>query len=174
MMARACAGQENPDRSSSISSARSAMSALFLSIVPVPITWAKSRTRRRMRLAIRGVPRLRRRSRIRPRAQCLKRSRMPAERSTIRHSSSGVYSSRRRMTPKRSRSGAGKLAGACCRTDERKFRQVDEWSSRRRPLADDDVDGEVLHRGIKDLLDRTVRRWISSINKISFSERFVQ
>ena len=42
----------------------------------------------------------------------------------------------------------GKLAGACCRADERKFRQIEPNGVRGRSLADDDVDGEVLHRGI--------------------------
>ncbi len=37
----------------------SALSAASFVITPFPFTWAKSRTRRRRRLAIRGVPRLR-------------------------------------------------------------------------------------------------------------------
>ena len=42
----------------------------------------------------------------------------------------------------------GKLAGACCRADERKFRQIEPNGVCGRSLANDDVDGEVLHRGI--------------------------
>ena len=54
---------------------------------------------------MRGVPRLREASSIAPSASM----RMPmraAERVMMRHSSSGVYSSSRNDTPKRSRSGA--------------------------------------------------------------------
>ena len=63
------------------------------------------RTRRKKRLAIRGVPRLREAISIAPRGS-ISMPRMVAERVTIRASSSGVYSSSRRLTPKRSRSGA--------------------------------------------------------------------
>ena len=56
-------------------------------------------------MAIRGVPRLRRASSMAPSAS-QGMPRIPADRVTIRESSSGVYSSSRNTTPKRSRSGA--------------------------------------------------------------------
>ena len=46
--------------------------------------------------------------------------------------------------------------GAGRRADERKVRQVEPDGVRAGALADDDVDGVVLHRGIEDLLHRAV------------------
>src|SRR5438034_502645 len=40
---------------------------------------------------------------------------------------------------------------------ERERRQVERERARRRPLADDDVEPEVLERRVEDLLDRTVQ-----------------
>ena len=74
-------------------------------MVPSPFTWAKSRTRRSIRLAMRGVPRDRRAISMAP-SGWMGTPRIPALRVTIRASSSGVYSSSRRVTPKRSRRGA--------------------------------------------------------------------
>src|SRR5581483_6302396 len=48
-------------------------------------------------------------------------------------------------------------AGARRRTDERERRQVERQRPRRRPLADDDVEPEVLERRVEDLLDRPVQ-----------------
>ena len=45
-------------------------------------------------------------------------------------------------------------AGARGRADERERRQVERQRARRRPLADDDVEPEVLERRVEDLLDR--------------------
>ena len=47
-------------------------------------------------------------------------------------------------------------AGAGGRADERERRQVERQRPRGRPLADDDVEPEVLERRIEDLLDRAV------------------
>ena len=48
----------------------------------------------------------------------------------------------------------GDEAGACGRADEREAREVQADRARRRTLADDDVELEVLHRGIEHFLDR--------------------
>ena len=48
---------------------------------------------------------------------------------------------------------AGDQAGARRRADEREARQVEADRARRRALADDDVELEVLHRGVQHLLD---------------------
>ena len=47
-------------------------------------------------------------------------------------------------------------AGARRRAHERELRQVERQRPRRRPLADDDVEPEVLERRVEDLLDRAV------------------
>ena len=82
--------------------------------------------------------------------------RMRALRRTIAASSSGrvvveperqaeAVAQRRRQQP-----------GARRRADQRERRQVERERARRRPLADDDVEPEVLERRIEDLLDRAV------------------
>ena len=48
----------------------------------------------------------------------------------------------------------GQQAGARRRADQREFRQLDLDRARRRPLADDEVELEILHRGIEHFLDR--------------------
>ena len=58
--------------------------------------------------------------------------------------------------PKRSRSGVVRQPGAGRRADEGEFGEVDLHRTRRRPGADDEVELEVLHRGIKDFLDRRI------------------
>ena len=40
------------------------------------------------------------------------------------------------------------------RADERKRRQIDPYRPRRRALADDEVELEILHRRVKDFLNR--------------------
>ena len=50
----------------------------------------------------------------------------------------------------------GQQAGARRRPDERERRQVERERPGRRPLADDDVEPEVLERRVEDLLDRPV------------------
>ena len=75
--------------SRSISNARSASSATSRVMTPSALTSAKSRTRRSIRLAMRGVPRERRAISIAP-SGAMETFRMPAERVTIFASSSGV------------------------------------------------------------------------------------
>ena len=48
-------------------------------------------------------------------------------------------------------------AGARRRADQRKAREVDLDGPRRRPLADDEIELKILHRGIEDFLDRRVQ-----------------
>ena len=59
--------------------------------------------------------------------------------------------------PKRSRKGRGDQARARRRPDEREGRQIDAHGARRRPLADDEVELEILHGGIEDLLHRRIQ-----------------
>ena len=56
--------------------------------------------------------------------------------------------------PKRSRSGVVRRPGARGGADQRELRQLDLDRTRRRPLADDQVELEILHRRIEDFLDR--------------------
>ena len=58
--------------------------------------------------------------------------------------------------PKRSRSGVVSRPGARRRADQGELAQVDLDRARRRPLADDQVELEILHRRIEDLLDRRI------------------
>ena len=51
----------------------------------------------------------------------------------------------------------GQLARARRRADEREVRQIEADGVRARPLANDDVDGVVLHRGVQDLLHAAVQ-----------------
>ena len=50
----------------------------------------------------------------------------------------------------------GEQARARGRADQRELREIDLHRARRRPLADDQVELEVLHRRIEDLLDRRI------------------
>ena len=58
------------------------------------------------------------------------------------------------MNPKRSRSGPVIRPGAGGGADEREAREVETDRARRGTLADHDVELEVLHRRVEDLLDR--------------------
>ncbi len=58
--------------------------------------------------------------------------------------------------PKRSRSGVVSRPGPRRRADQRELGEIDAHRPRRRPLADDEVELEILHRRIEDLLDRRI------------------
>ena len=73
-------------------------------MVPSPCTVAKSRTRFSIRLAIRGVPRAHLANSSAP-SRVMGTFRMPALRTMMLASSSGLYGSSLRMMPNRSRSG---------------------------------------------------------------------
>jgi hypothetical protein len=123
----------------------------FLRDVAAALTSAKSRTRRSRRLAMRGVPRERRRS--------------PARRPHRRH----LEQLRRAGDDQRQFLGGvelepgddaeavaqrvGQHAGAGGRADQRERRQIELDRARRRTLADHDVDLEVFQRRIEDLFD---------------------
>ena len=50
----------------------------------------------------------------------------------------------------------GEEAGARGGADQRELREIDLHRARRRPLADDEVELEILHRRIEDFLDRRI------------------
>ena len=122
---------------------------------PRPSTTAKSRTRRSSRPAMRGVPRERRAISLAPSSASARPSTRAARADDPLEFRDGVeveadrnaeaVAQRRRQQP-RPRRGA----------DQRERRQVDLHRARRRPRADDEVELEILHRGIEDLLDRRV------------------
>lgn len=74
-------------------------------MTPFPVTWAKSRTRFNSRFAMRGVPREREASSRAP-SGSVSIPKIEALLDTMLASSRGVYSSRRRWIPNRSRKGA--------------------------------------------------------------------
>ncbi len=59
--------------------------------------------------------------------------------------------------PKRSRSGVASSPARVVAPTRVNGGQVDAHAARRRPLADDQVELEILHRRIKDLLDRRLQ-----------------
>ena len=50
----------------------------------------------------------------------------------------------------------GDETSTSCRTDERETRELEAHRPCRRPLSDDDVDLEILHRGVEDLFDDAI------------------
>ena len=127
------------------------------SMKPSPRTSAKSRTRRRSRLAIRGVPRERSAIRLAPSASMRHledagrpRARWPAGRRA-----------RRGRAGRRSRSGraAGPATSPVRVVAPTRVNsgQVQPDGTGRRALADQDVELEVLHGRVEDLLDRPVQ-----------------
>ena len=58
--------------------------------------------------------------------------------------------------PKRSRSGLVEQAGAGGGADQRELGEIDLDRARRRPLADDEIELEVLHGGIENFLHRRI------------------
>ena len=58
------------------------------------------------------------------------------------------------MMPKRPRSGRRDPAGPGRRADEGELLELELVAPGARPLADDDVQAEVLHGRVEDLLDR--------------------
>ena len=120
----------------------------------LPATSAKSRRRRSSRLAMRGVPRLRGADLARGLGRRSRMARMPrravddlgegrdvVEVEPQRDAEAAVQRLREQARPRR-------------RPDQREGREVDLHRARHRAFADQDVEAEVLHRGIEDLLDR--------------------
>ncbi len=58
--------------------------------------------------------------------------------------------------PKRSRKGRRQQPGARGRADQRELREIDLDRARRRPGADDEIELEILHRGIENFLHRRI------------------
>ena len=70
----------------------------------------------------------------------------------MRPSSSGVYSSSRSETPKPVPQGAGELACPGRRADQREPRQLQADRIGGGALANDDIDGKILHGRVQNFL----------------------
>ena len=125
-------------------------------MIGAPATAAKSRTRRSRRPAMRGVPRARRAISWAPSATDGRAEHARAARDDLLQildrvevepdGDAEAVAQRRRQQ-----------AGARRRADERELGEVDAHRARGRALADDEIELEVLHRRIEDLLDRRVQ-----------------
>ena len=121
--------------------------------MPSARTWAKSRTRRSSRLAMRGVPR--EREAISAAPVGLELDAEQAGRAVddqvelVRLVELEVGGE-----PEPVAQRAGQQAGPGGRADQRERRDVERDRGRARALADDDVDPEVLHRHVEHLLGR--------------------
>ena len=144
--------RSKPEASTSRRSSAKWARARSMSVPGPPSTSAKSRTRRSSRLATRGVPREREESSAQAsapsadtehprralqdpleiRGRVVLEPRDPAE----------AVAQRRREQPRARR-----------RADQREARQIEAHRARARPLPDQDVELEVLHRRVEDLLD---------------------
>lgn len=124
-------------------------------MTPSPMTSAKSRTRLRKRLAIRGVPR------ERP-GQLQRAAFLTGDVENPRAAGHdlaellGVVKLQMHLHPEAVAQRRRKLARAGGRPDQGKMRQVQADRAGRRSLADHDVELKILHGGIKDLLNRAV------------------
>ena len=120
-------------------------------MTPPARTWAKSRTRRSIRLAMRGVPRLRRAISMAP-SSSMGTSRMPA----AARDDAGELLRGVELQPQGDAEavpqGGGELPGPGGGPDEGEAGQVQPDGVGRGALADDDVDGEVLHGRVQNLL----------------------
>ncbi len=120
-----------------------------------PSTCAKSRTRLSSRPAMRGVPRARRAISSAPSAVTAMPS-TRAPRLTISSSSSRGVEIEPHRNAEAVAQRRGEQARARGRADQREAREIDLHRARRRPLADDQVELEILHRRIEDFLDRRI------------------
>jgi hypothetical protein len=103
-------------------------------------------------LATRGVPRERRASSRAPRHRARSRARARADEDPLEIGRRVVLEPRGPAEAVAQR--RGEQARARGRADEREARQVEPHRARADPLADQQIELEVLHRGIEDLLDR--------------------
>ena len=104
-------------------------------------------------MAIRGVPRERREISSAASAS-ISTSRIRAERRDDPRQLLGLVVLEPEGHPETVAQRRRQQAGARGRADERERRQVERERPRRGPLADDDVEPEVLERRVEDLLDR--------------------
>ena len=138
---------------SSTSRRASAWRAVSRSISSLWATSAKSRSRRRRRLAMRGVPRLR--APISRAASGAIADRQDARRAVHDLRQRGdVVEVQAQRDAEAAVQRLGEQARARRRADQREGRQVHLHRARHRPFADEDVEPEVLHRRVEDLLDR--------------------
>ena len=130
--------------------------AIACVISPAWRTWAKSRTRRRMRFATRGVPRDRR-------AISLAAARVDADAEQPRRALDdaldvgGVVVVEPVRDAEAVAQRRGQKPGAGRGADQRERLQLEPERVGAGPLADHDVDAAVLHRRIEQLLDRAVQ-----------------
>ena len=118
-------------------------------------TSATSRTRRRIRFAIRGVPRERARDLVGRRLLDLDVE--DARRAAHDHAELlAVVVAEPERHPEPVAQRRRQQPGPRRRADERERRQVDRERARRGALAPDDVETEVLQRRVQDLLGRPV------------------
>ena len=122
------------------------------STAPSPLTSAKSRTRRSRRLAMRGVPRARRAISQAPSASTL-HAEDPGGPGDDVDEVVGLVVVEAGDEAEAVAERAGDRAGAGGGADEREARQVEADRPGGRALAEHDVDLEVLHRRVEDLLD---------------------
>ena len=141
-------------------------------MTPPARTWAKSRTRRRRRLAIRGVPLARLAISAAP-ASSMGTPKMPALRVTIWASSAGVYSSKRSRTPKRSRKGAESCPARVVAPMRVKWGRSKRIELAEGPLPMMMSMAKSSMAGYKISSTDRFRRWISSTKRMSFSLRLV-
>ena len=109
-----------------------------------------------MRFAIRGVPRARR-AISSAASSAISTPRMRALRRTIERELLVRVEVEPERQPEAVAERRRQQAGARGRADQRERRQVERQRARGRPLADDDVEPEVLERRVEDLLDRAVQ-----------------
>ena len=123
------------------------------SIASTPSTAAKSRTRRSSRVAMRGVPRERRAISVRAVG-----GEGDAEDAGAAAHDVFEFVHRVEIEPDRNAEAVAERrrqqAEPRRRADQRERREVDLHRARRRPLADDQVELEILERRIEDFLDR--------------------
>ena len=146
--------RSSPAWSTSKSSSASIATACVIS--PSWRTCAKSRTRRRMRFATRGVPRERRAISAAPSgvdAHVEEAGRSLDDALDL----GGLVVVEPVGDPEAVAERRGQKPGARRRADERERLQLEAQRVRAGALADDDVDAAVLHRRIEQLLDRPVQ-----------------
>ena len=122
-------------------------------IFPSARTWAKSRTRRSSRLAIRGVPRDRRAISAAP-SSAEVGPEQPGRSAHDVLQVGGVVEVELGGEAEPVAQRSGQQPGPGGRADQGELRDLQRDGGRTRALADDDVDPEVLHRQVEHLLGR--------------------
>ncbi len=144
---RPCRGRARPPRR-----ARGPRGRATAVMAPWARTSTKSRTRRRSRLAIRGVPRARD-AMWRAPSSSTSTPRIPAERTTMPCEVVGRVQVEAPDEAEPVAQRAREQPRARGRPHQGEAGQVEPDRARRRPLADEDVELEVLHGRVQDLFD---------------------